>query len=122
VEKRDCDFCRQYDHWSFHQADPKRAHLAGECMYLRGKPMPRSSRSSPDCFNCPKARYKWTAENARTYRRWRLWAMGAQISDLSAGDLWAFLVLDETDREIQADIVVDQFSRMLGSAVGHGRK
>ncbi len=96
-EARDCDFCREHEHYSFDNPDPAKA---GKPIVELGRVRKRGRGDKPQCGICP-ATGRWTPENLALYRRWRFRVLGLDRAPADAWTAWAFFHLDEAAREIE---------------------
>lgn len=115
-ERRDCEFCREHEHYSFRNPDPEKR---GRPIVEMGQYRKRGSKDVPQCHLCPKA-FGWTPENERIYARWRFWLMGFRGQEIDEPTAWAFFRLEETAREIAAESTAINVNRGIVEAFGHG--
>jgi len=119
-DRKDCRVCEKWRHYPYRQPADQ-AHLAGQMVYVRGKPVLRTRREVPDCDNCPGSAFRWTDANRALYRRWRLSCM-LGLPPRTARDKWAFFRLGETDREAQNVLARRNNSELMASVLGGLRR
>jgi hypothetical protein len=113
-ERRDCDFCRKYEHHNFRNPDPEQR---GQPIVELGRYRLRGPRDEPQCGICPK-RFAWTPENLAVYRRWRFHVQGFDVGQIDEQTAWAFYRLEETAREVQQLMATRSVNRAIVEALG----
>lgn len=111
-ERRDCEFCREHEHYSFTNPDRSKA---GKPIVEQGRVRRRGRGDVPQCHLCP-AIFAWSEANRALYVRWRFWIMGVRPAPLDARTAWAFFRLEEAAREIAGEAQSLSFNRAIVEA------